>query len=347
MNSFRLCIIYLLIYSSYSFSDNFNYNSFNNHGMIGLVNMPTARIYDESSHGITAYLGTPDQKITLTSSPFDWLEASFFYTNIDDRKYCVQDFDPVCDQDYKDKGFNFKVRLKKEGLLPAIAIGVNDLAGTGLYSSEYIVASYGIHNFDFHFGLGWGSMNGSKYSFKNPFTYLHDSFDNRPSFSQEDTGNFNTSVFFSDKKVSPFFGLSYIINKNLVFKIENDTTVANGEEVNFFSSPEIGYEKPKYRASFGIDYSINNNFIIGLSQERGNYLSLRFVYKNNPLKSNKVYKYKSAEMLAEDNRYTKLIKNLENNGIGVNKIIETSESIGLELTQFIHCLLYTSDAADE
>ncbi len=336
MNSFRLCIIYLLIYSSYSFSDNFNYNSFNNHGMIGLVNMPTARIYDESSHGITAYLGTPDQKITLTSSPFDWLEASFFYTNIDDRKYCVQDFDPVCDQDYKDKGFNFKVRLKKEGLLPAIAIGVNDLAGTGLYSSEYIVASYGIHNFDFHFGLGWGSMNGSKYSFKNPFTYLHDSFDNRPSFSQEDTGNFNTSVFFSDKKVSPFFGLSYIINKNLVFKIENDTTVANGEEVNFFSSPEIGYEKPKYRASFGIDYSINNNFIIGLSQERGNYLSLRFVYKNNPLKSNKVYKYKSAEMLAEDNRYTKLIKNLENNGIGVNKIIETSESIGLELTQFIH-----------
>ena len=63
---------------------------------------------------------------------------------------------------------------------------------------------------------------------------------------------------------------------------------------------------------------------------------MRFVYKNNPLKSNKVYKYKSAEMLAEDNRYTKLIKNLENNGIGVNKIIETSESIGLELTQFIH-----------
>ena len=35
-------------------------------------------------------------------------------------------------------------------------------------------------------------------------------------------------------------------------------------------------------------------------------------------------------------KYRKLIKNIENNGIGVNKIIETSDSIGLELTQFTH-----------
>ena len=31
-----------------------------------------------------------------------------------------------------------------------------------------------------------------------------------------------------------------------------------------------------------------------------------------------------------------MIKNLEDNGIGVEKITETSRSIGLELTQFIH-----------
>ena len=36
------------------------------------------------------------------------------------------------------------------------------------------------------------------------------------------------------------------------------------------------------------------------------------------------------------NKYNKLINNLENNGIGVNKITETSRTIGLELTQFIH-----------
>ncbi|MEL1227364.1 MAG: YjbH domain-containing protein, partial [Candidatus Neomarinimicrobiota bacterium] len=63
-------------------ADSFNFNSYNNHGIVGLINMPTARIYDESVFGLTFYDGSPDQKITLSSNPFDWMEASFFYTNI-------------------------------------------------------------------------------------------------------------------------------------------------------------------------------------------------------------------------------------------------------------------------
>ena len=35
------------------FADNFNYNSFNNHGVVGLVNMPTARMFDEGVIGVT------------------------------------------------------------------------------------------------------------------------------------------------------------------------------------------------------------------------------------------------------------------------------------------------------
>ena len=113
-------------------ADSFKFNSYNNHGVVGLINMPTARTYDESVHGITLYNGNPDQKITLTSNPFNWMEASFFYTNIQDKPYCGDLFDLVCQQDYKDKGFNIKIRLKEEGILPAIAIGANDFAGTGL-----------------------------------------------------------------------------------------------------------------------------------------------------------------------------------------------------------------------
>ena len=104
----------------------------------------------------------------------------FFYTNIQEKPYCNQSFDPVCAQDYKDKGFNFKLRIKEEGLWPAIAIGINDIAGTGLYSSEYIVGSYGINKTDFHFGVGWGTLNGSNKSFNNPLSYLYDGFNDRP-----------------------------------------------------------------------------------------------------------------------------------------------------------------------
>ena len=90
--------------------DSFVYNSYNNHGSVGLINMPTARFYDEGVHGITIYDGTPDQKVTLISSPYDWFEASFFYTNVQDKPYPGYEY-----QDYKDKGFNFKIRLKKQG----------------------------------------------------------------------------------------------------------------------------------------------------------------------------------------------------------------------------------------
>ena len=79
------------------------------------------------------------------ATPMDWLEASIFYTSIKGRPY-----GSGFNQDYKDKGFNAKFRLKDEGRFPAIAVGFNDLAGTGIYSSEYIVGSYGIDNLDLH-----------------------------------------------------------------------------------------------------------------------------------------------------------------------------------------------------
>ena len=116
-------------------ADNYIYNSFNNHGVVGLINTPTARLYDEGVHGLTLYSGDPDQKITLSSSPYDWLEASFFYMNISEIVQCRQGTTgKVFCQGYKDKGFNLKFKLKEEGKLPAIAIGLNDFAGTGVYS---------------------------------------------------------------------------------------------------------------------------------------------------------------------------------------------------------------------
>ena len=327
MRNYLLSFLLLFFTAEDIFSDSFIYNSFNNHGVIGLINMPSARFYDEAAHGITIYDGTPDQKITMTSFPYDWMEASFFYTNIQGKPYCRQSFDSVCQQDYKDKGFNFKLRIKEEDNWPAIAIGINDIAGTGFYSSEYIVGSYGINKTDFHFGIGWGLLNGSSNSFKNPLGYLYDGFNSRPTKYEDKGGQFQPDRYFSGNSASPFFGISHAVNKNLLLKFEYDSTVTPGK---------VGYKLKEKDFSFGIDYSVRNNITIGLSSERGNYTSLKFIYKNNPKKSQPKYKYKKAEIKDTDSKYAKLIKNIEANGIGVNKIIETPKTIGLELTQFTH-----------
>ena len=319
-----LSVIFLLIPKALP-ADSFKYNSFNNHGVIGLINMPTARFFEESSFGFTFNYNNPDQKLTMTSYPFDWLEASFFYTNIDGKPYCDQSFDPVCKQDYKDKGFNTKIRIKQEGVLPAVAIGINDIAGTGYYSSEYIVASYGINNIDMHLGLGWGNYNGTE-DLKNPLIYLDKRFETRPTGYEDSGGQFQPSRYFSDTSVSPFFGISYAINEKFLLKLERDTTKTPGR---------IQYDSSKLPISFGVEFLATDNFNIGLAFERGNAFTFKFIYKKDKT-SKPNYAYKKSEKKENQSKFDQLISNLESNGIGVNKIVEGSEKIGLEITQFQH-----------
>ena len=333
---FRNYYLALIFLCSYSYSDSFDYNLYNNHGVVGLINTPSARFFNEGAHGFTVYAGKPDTKVTMTASPFDWMEASLFYGSVDGKRYCPQTYDPICSQDYKDKGFNFKFRIKEEGIWPAIALGFNDISGTGLYSSEYVVASYGINNTDFHFGLGWGKMS-SRYTIKNPLGYLHDSFFYRPvenvAYNQTNKGGrFSPKSYFSGETASPFFGVSHVINNKLRFKFEYDPTNTDCP----INTNCIEFENASSDFSFGFDYKINKNFTFGLFNERGTHTSARIVYKLNPRSYNSKSNIKKGQYDENDNKYTKFIQNLESNDIGVNKIIESSESIGVELTTFMH-----------
>ena len=328
--SIRKFYIVLFFSSIPLLGDSFYFNTYNNHGIVGLINTPTARFYDEGVHGVTVYGSDIDQKITLTSNPYDWFEASFFYMNTEKEQTCRQYFDSkVYCQGYKDKGFNIKLRLKEEGVLPAVAIGLMDFAGTGIYSSEYIVSSYGIGKIDMHLGLGWGKLSGSSKQINNPLGKLRESFYDRSGGYSGEGGQLNLSKYFSGENAAPFYGISYSLNDKTLIKFEKDTILD-------IEGASLLYPERKSDFSFGIDYTINDNFSVGISHERGGYSSIRFIYKNNPQRSAKKYRYQKAEISANDDKYTKLIKNLEENEIGVNKITETAGSIGLDLTQFIH-----------
>ena len=324
----KFLIFVSLVYTNSIFpSDSYEFNLYNNYGIVGTIHTPSARTYGEGVHGVTIYNGTPNQTVTLSSSPFDWLEASFFYTNIQDRPYCYDFTSVFCLQDFKDKGFNVKLRLKEQGVFPAVAIGLNDFAGTGLYSSEYIVGSYGINRTDFHFGIGFGLLDGSDLRFKNPFGYLSDKFYDRPDDFADKGGNFQPSRYFSGETASPFFGVSHALHKRLMLKAEYDSSVRPGL---------VPFRIPENDFSLGLDYLITDNFSIGVSYERGDYASFKFVYKNNPVKSFQKSEYARGESRRGDNKYTQLINNLEANGIGVEKLTRSANAIGLQLTQVVH-----------
>jgi hypothetical protein len=316
-----------LLFIDQVYGDSFEYNLYNNYGIVGLIHTPTARTYNEGVHGITVYSGTPNTTITLSANPFDWFEASFFYTNVEDRPYCYDFTSETCLQDFKDKGFNVKLRLKEQGKLPAIAIGLQDFAGTGIYSSEYIVGSYGINRTDFHFGLGFGLLDGSDLSFKNPLTYISDKFNDRPKLFAEQGGSFQPSRYYSGETTSPFFGVSHALTNKLLLKAEYDSSARPGL---------LPFRIPESDFSFGLDYLITDRFSIGVSYERGDYASFKFVYKNNPVQTFQQNQYARGDRRRGDNKYTQLINNLEENGIGVKKLTRNANSIGLQLTQVIH-----------
>ena len=211
--------------------------------------MPTARIYNNSSIGLTLYDGTPDQKISLSFSFLNALEFSIFETKI---------------RNIKDKGLNIKLRLKEEGNFPAVAIGINDLT-SGFYNSEYIVASYGVNTLDFHLGIGWGNLNGSEDNFKNPFGYINDSFKDRTSESRLDTNR-----YFSGERVSLYYGFSFALNDSILVKLEYDTTLTPGN---------VNYESPNDEFTYGFDFLFGENFILSASNERGSFTSSKLSYK--------------------------------------------------------------------
>ena len=83
--------------------------------------------------------------VTWQATP--WLETTLRFSDHADANQGI------------DKGIDVKLRLMKEGKYkPALAIGLQDMLGDGVFSSEYIVASKKIYDFDITMGFGFGNI---------------------------------------------------------------------------------------------------------------------------------------------------------------------------------------------
>ena len=299
-------------------SDTFFYNTPNNYGAIGLINTPSARFYDSPSGSLSIYRGSPDRLASLTLYPYNWLEASIFYSSFKNLPY-----GSGITQDYKDKGVNLKFRIKEQDNFPALAVGFRDVGGTGFYSGEYIVSSYSFDIFDFHLGAGWGAFNEYNH-LSNPFINIHKSFENRNSELGRG-GKFNVRDFFSGENISIFGGINAALSNKYVLKIEYDPTLTPGK---------VAYEKRKSDFSVGINY-LSKKFIWGLNYERGSNLSFSISFRDNFFVEDR--KYLNNISYADD-RFSNLRKILELNQIGTSKLQEDGKKIYLSLTQYAHDL---------
>ena len=145
-----------------------------NSGITGILEMPNARFMDEGSMKIGFSSSYPNEYTYISATPFSWLEASYKYTEQKNLKYGPSSYSG--NQTLKDKGFDLKIRLLKESyFIPEVAIGWNDLAGTGRFAAEYIAATKKIKNADVTIGYGWGAL-GQNQNVRNPLLSISEDF---------------------------------------------------------------------------------------------------------------------------------------------------------------------------
>ncbi len=233
-------------------------------GGAGLLQTPTARMAKTGGFTFNLSHAQPYTLGNVFVQPFDWLETGFRYINISNRRYGAPELSGS--QSNKDRSFDAKFQLWRESAyLPAVAIGLRDLAGTGLFSGEYVVASKRSGALDWSLGLGWGYVGG-RGNLANPLSRLSSRFDTR----KTDVGQGGTISFssFFTGPTALFGGVQYQSTwERLIIKLEYDGN-------DYQHEPQANNQKQSSPINFGAVYRAANWVDLTLGFERGNTLML-------------------------------------------------------------------------
>jgi membrane-associated phospholipid phosphatase len=221
-----------------------------NWGDVGLLETPSARMYSAGHFSIGVSRTQPYTRGNVFLQPLDWLEVGFRYSDISNRAYGPASLSGT--QSDKDKSLDFKVRLWSESAyVPQIALGMRDVGGTGLFSSEYLVASKRTEALDFSFGLAWGYLAGKS----------------RSNMNVGQGGNFGYDHYFRGG-AKPFGGVQYQTPlEKVALKLEYDPN-------NYKNEPQANNQKRSAPWNFGVVYKAAKSVDITLGVQRGNTLTL-------------------------------------------------------------------------
>ncbi len=231
----------------------------NDFGGVGLLQTPTARMAPAGELSFNANRTDPYSRYSLSLQPLDWLEGTFRYTAITNRRYGPESFSG--NQSYKDKAVDVKARLWQEShWLPEVALGFRDVGGTGLFSSEYFVANKRYKNLDFSLGIAWGYI-GNRGNLDNPLGYIDNRFDSRPESST--AGDVNTSSYFRGSPAL-FGGVAYQTPWSpLSLKLEFDGN-------NYQHEPRNNNLVQDSPINIGAVYKLSDSIDLTAGWERGN-----------------------------------------------------------------------------
>ncbi len=244
---------------------------YNTLGVPGVLEMPSAFSRPDAEFVLSYSQFGSQYRSALTFQVSDRLSATFRYAGLDGLV-----IDNAPPEQTFDRSFSMHYRLLDEGkYAPAVAVGINDILGTGLFSGEYLVASKTFGpKLRASVGLGWGRL-GSFGSFSNPLSVLSDSFDTRAPYTGLG-GELSTGQWFRGD-AAVFGGVEWMVNDRLRFVAEYSSDAYTTEVAGSFDR--------RSPINLGLSWQANDRTIVSAQYLYGSEFGIQLNYLTNPTKS--------------------------------------------------------------
>ncbi|SDE58365.1 Exopolysaccharide biosynthesis protein YbjH [Paracoccus isoporae] len=218
----------------------------NSYGLPGAIDTPTAIAPPEGEIAATVSYSDYGRRVTLSFQPVPRLTGALRYSKIDGIDI---NRDALQDRSFD---MQFQIFDEDEGWRPAVAVGLRDFMGTGVYSGEYLVATKTVTpRLRVTGGIGWGRLAGAW----------------RQTDYRDEGGKPNVEDWFSGP-AKPFASVEWQAT---------DTLSVLAEYSHDDYEPEIGggAEPPGGKFNLGVNYKIGDTYQIGAYTVGGDTFGIR------------------------------------------------------------------------
>ena len=241
----------------------------NLYGMTGLIDLPSARVQPDGQFSVTSSYFGGFMRNTLNFQVLPRVEAAFRYSILQDYFQNSRDL--------FDRSFDVKVLISDETpWFPAVAVGLRDFLGTGVYSSEFVVATKTVApGLDVTGGFGWGRLAGTG-TLENPLGYAFDRFKTRDS-KNLGTGKVNFGQFFRGPDMGVFAGVEWRPEA-----VEGLTLTAEYSTDAYINEQKYSDFDTAIPFNFGASYKVTDWLTLGAYAMYGSEFGIRASIGVNP-----------------------------------------------------------------
>ena len=228
-------------------------------GTPGGIDTPTAETLPDGTLSGTISYSDYARRANVSFQALPGLTAVLRYARVDG----INDYRN--DGYISDRSFDLHYQIfDEQGWRPAVAVGLRDFLGTGVYSGEYIVASRNITpTIRASAGLGWGTLAGK----------------NRVIDVDDEGGTPNVEDWFSGSP-KPFGSITWQVNDrlSLVAEYSNDEYVASYSNGRVYQQGE----EPDSNLNLAAYYRFGRAYEVGLYTIGGKTFGAQFSVALNP-----------------------------------------------------------------